>query len=249
MVQSLARGLDILSIIRSRGAVTIVELAAELGVDKSTASRLVATLKEHEMVSVDPVSKKYRLGFRILYLSEGVKNNYSSSVIARPYLHKICEELHQSAHLAAMSNRKIYIVDQVLSKEAYNLAALVGQAEAWHCSAVGKCVLAFKSRSFVDDILSDYDYKAYTPRTITNHADLRRELSVIREQGYAVDDEELTPGVRCIAAPVFIYGSVRCCIGISGPKKQIPDDAVIRYAACIKKYCRLIGRELQNDPS
>ena len=76
MVQSLARGIEILSIIQERGSATIVEVASVLGVDKSTVSRLMATLMHYDMVSIDPVSKKYRLGFRNLYLSEGVKKNF-----------------------------------------------------------------------------------------------------------------------------------------------------------------------------
>ena len=116
MVQSLARGIEILSIIHERGSATIVEVAAILGVDKSTVSRLMGTLMKYDMVSVDPVSKKYRLGFRLLYLSEGVKKNFNVAIAARPYLYKICDETKESVHLAAMGNRKMYIVDQVRSQ-------------------------------------------------------------------------------------------------------------------------------------
>ena len=84
MVQSLARGIEILSIIQERGSATIVEVASVLGVDKSTVSRLMATLMHYDMVSIDPVSKKYRLGFRNLYLSEGVKKNFNVAIVARP---------------------------------------------------------------------------------------------------------------------------------------------------------------------
>ena len=93
MVQSLARGIEILSIIQERGSATIVEVASVLGVDKSTVSRLMATLMHYDMVSIDPVSKKYRLGFRNLYLSEGVKKNFNVAIVARPYLYKICDRI------------------------------------------------------------------------------------------------------------------------------------------------------------
>ena len=104
MVQSLARGIEILSIIQERGSATIVEVASVLGVDKSTVSRLMATLMHYDMVSIDPVSKKYRLGFRNLYLSEGVKKNFNVAIVARPYLYKICDDTKESVHLAAMGN-------------------------------------------------------------------------------------------------------------------------------------------------
>ena len=185
MVQSLARGIEILSIIQERGSATIVEVASVLGVDKSTVSRLMATLMHYDMVSIDPVSKKYRLGFRNLYLSEGVKKNFNVAIVARPYLYKICDDTKESVHLAAMGNRKMYIVDQVRSQREYNLSAQIGMIEAWHCSAVGKCVLAYKPPSFIEDIFRDYDFEHYTSNTITTYQNLEKELKKIREQGYA----------------------------------------------------------------
>ena len=96
MVQSLARGIEILSIIQEKGSTTAVEIATELDVDKSTVSRLISTLMQYDMISIDPISKKYRLGFRLLYLSEGVKRNFNIAMIARPYLYKICDETKES---------------------------------------------------------------------------------------------------------------------------------------------------------
>lgn len=245
MVQSLGRGIEILSILQERGSATIVEVADVLGVDKSTVSRLMATLIHFDMVSVDPISKKYRLGFRLLYLSEGVKKNFNVAIAARPYLHKICDDTKESVHLAAMGNRKMYIVDQVRSQREYNLSAQIGMIEAWHCSAVGKCVLAYKPLSFIQDIFLDYEYKHYTSNTITTYPELEKELKKIREQGYALDDEERTLGVRCIAVPIFNYsGNVSCCIGISAPKGQITEITIKKYTQCMKKYGGQISKEL-----
>lgn len=245
MVQSLARGIEILLIIQEKGSTTAVEIAAELGVDKSTVSRLISTLMSYDMVSVDPISKKYRLGFRLLYLSEGVKRNFNIAMVARPYLYKICSETKESVHLAVMGNRKMYIADQVRSQREYNLSAQIGMIEAWHCSSVGKCVLAYKPQSFIEDLFEDYDFVKYTDNTITNRQDLEEELKKIKEQGYATDDEERTRGVRCMAVPVFNYGgNVSCCIGISAPKEQITDKTMKQYISCMKKYARQISKEL-----
>ena len=244
MIQSLARGLEILSILQEKGSATVAEIAAALDVNKSTVSRLMATLMQYDMVSIDTVSKKYRLGFRNLYLGEGVKKNFTIAQAARPYLHKICDETKESVHLATMGNRRMYIVDQVMSQRDYNVSAQVGMIEAWHCSSVGKCVLAHKSQAFIDAILEDYDFVAYTPHTITTREALENELSRIRDQGYALDDEEVTVGVRCLAVPIFHYGCVSCCIGISAPKDQITPETIKSYTRCMKKYCSQISKEL-----
>ena len=139
----------------------------------------------------------------------------------------------------------MYIVDQVRSQREYNLSAQIGMIEAWHCSAVGKCVLAYKPPSFIEDIFRDYDFEHYTSNTITTYHNLEKELKKIREQGYALDDEERTLGVRCLAVPVFNYsGNVSCCIGISAPKEQITEATIKKYTLCMKKYGSQISKEL-----
>lgn len=234
MVQSLDRGMQILSILEHRGTAGVTEIAAELGVNKSTVSRLLDTLKQHDMVQVDPATKKYRLGFRILYLGEGIKRNINVIAIARPFLSKLCEELNESVHLCSFNNGTVYVVDQVRSKSTYNLSANVGMAEPLHSSSVGKCILAFKSRAMVEQLLKDYQFTAYTPKTITNLEDLMKHLAVIREQGYAIDNEELTLGVRCIAAPIYNYrGNVNYSLGVSGPTSHIKPSTLDRYVSAL----------------
>ena len=234
MVQSLDRGMQILSILEQKGSAGVTEIAAELGVNKSTASRLLDTLKKHDMVQVDPATKKYRLGFRILYLGEGIKRNINVIATARPFLSQLCDELNESVHLCAFNNGTVYVVDQVRSKSVYNLSANVGMAEPLHSSSVGKCILAFKPPAMVEQLLKDYQFTAYTPRTITNLNDLMKHLAVIREQGYAIDNEELTPGVRCIAAPIYNYrGNVTYSLGVSGPTSHIKPSTLDRYVSAL----------------
>ncbi|MCI6255495.1 MAG: IclR family transcriptional regulator [Clostridiales bacterium] len=234
LVQSLDRGMQILSILEQKGSAGVTEIAAELGVNKSTASRLLDTLKKHDMVQVDPATKKYRLGFRILYLGEGIKRNINVIATARPFLSQLCDELNESVHLCAFNNGTVYVVDQVRSKSVYNLSANVGMAEPLHSSSVGKCILAFKPPAMVEQLLKDYQFTAYTPRTITNLNDLMKHLAVIREQGYAIDNEELTPGVRCIAAPIYNYrGNVNYSLGVSGPTSHIKPSTLDRYVSAL----------------
>jgi len=226
--------MQILSILEQKGSAGVTEIAAELGVNKSTASRLLDTLKKHDMVQVDPATKKYRLGFRILYLGEGIKRNINVIATARPFLSQLCDELNESVHLCAFNNGTVYVVDQVRSKSVYNLSANVGMAEPLHSSSVGKCILAFKPPAMVEQLLKDYQFTAYTPRTITNLNDLMKHLAVIREQGYAIDNEELTPGVRCIAAPIYNYrGNVNYSLGVSGPTSHIKPSTLDRYVSAL----------------
>lgn len=242
MIQSLDRAMLILSILEQKNTASVTEIAEELSVSKSTVSRLMETLKKHDMVQVDLATKKYRLGFRILYLGEGVKRNINIIATARPFLSKLYDELDESVHLCAFNNDAVYVVDQVQSNKIYNLSATVGMTEPLHSSSVGKCILAFRSPIIVARLLKDYPLTAYTPKTITNSNNLMQHLATIRDQGYAIDDEEITLGVRCIAAPVYNYrGDVNYSLGVSGTTNNIKPSTIDRYVSALLSASRQIS--------
>ena len=163
MIQSLDRAMTILSILEQKNTASVTEIAEELGVNKSTVSRLMETLKKHDMVQADPATKKYGLGFKILYLGEGVKRNINIITIARPFLTKLYDELDESVHLCAFNNDAAYVVDQVQSNKVYNLSATVGMAEPLHSSSVGKCIPP-------DSLYSQNNYRqGHSDGTAGNH--------------------------------------------------------------------------------
>jgi DNA-binding IclR family transcriptional regulator len=155
MIQSLDRAIKILSLIADRNSMGVTELAQKLQVDKSTVSRLLDTLRAHDMVQIDSSTGKYRLGFRILHLGESLKNNLNVIAIARPTIMELSKNLSESVHLCAFNNNLVYVVDQVRSSRVYSLSATVGMVEPFHCSSVGKCILAYRRpetvRSLIDD--------------------------------------------------------------------------------------------------
>jgi DNA-binding IclR family transcriptional regulator len=222
MIQSLARGLEIMNILLRKNSATLTEIALELGINKSSVSRLIGTLKHYDMVQLDRVTKKYRLGLRMLNLSEGVKRNIEVISVARPYLFELSDALGESVHLCSLSNNQVYVVDQIRSNKAYTLSATVGMVEPMHCSSVGKCILAYRRPEVLPKMLEGYDYVKYTDRTITDYDSLMKELEQIRRQGYAVDNEEVTRGICCLAAPIYNYrGSVTYSLGISSLSARI----------------------------
>lgn len=245
MIQSLARGMEILFYLERCGSATINEIADELRVDKSTASRLVDTMKHYDMVRLDPLNKKYRLGLRILYLGDGIRRSIHVASVARPFMHKLSEVIGESVHLASVSNDMVYIIDQVRSKRKYNLSASIGMIEPWHCSSVGKCILAYMLDDEVDRICSGYEMTRYNKNTITKVDKLKKELARIRKAGYALDDEEVVEGVCCIATPIFNYGGyVNHSLGVSGPAVQLTPATRNKYIEEMCKYSRRISEEL-----
>jgi DNA-binding IclR family transcriptional regulator len=242
MIQSLDRAIRILTLIAERNSMGVTELAQILQVDKSTASRLLDTLKAHDMVQIDNTTGKYRLGFRILHLGESLKSNLNMISIARPSIMELSKSLGESVHLCAFNNNCVYVVDQVRSNRVYSLSATVGMVEPFHCSSVGKCILAFKRPETVRSLLKHYEFTRYTEHTITDEDELMHHLEQIRSQGYAIDDEEMAIGVRCIAVPVFNYRkSVQFSIGISGPKRDLAPSEMERYIGAMLFSARAIS--------
>jgi DNA-binding IclR family transcriptional regulator len=245
MIQSLDRAVRILSLIADRNSMGVTELAQKLQVDKSTVSRLLDTLRAHDMVQSDPTTGKYRLGFRILHLGESLKSNINVISIAHPTIVDLSKQLGESVHLCAFNNNCVYVIDQVRSNRVYSLSATVGMVEPFHCSSVGKCILAYRRPETVRSLLAHYEFTRYTEHTITDADELMRHLEVIRAQGYAIDDEEMAIGVRCVAVPIFNYRrSVQFSIGISGPKQSLTASEIERILGHMFASARIISEAI-----
>lgn len=245
-LQSLDRGIQALNILGKCDSISVTELAKELGVEKSTASRIMETLKQHDMVQMESSTRRYRLGFRVLHLGERFSRNLEIIDLARPYLMEVSRELGQSVHLCAYNRGMVYVIDQIVSSLPYTMSARVGMIEPIHSSSVGKCIMAYRPQNRMDEILEDYEMTSYTVHTITDKDVLRKEYDKIRVQGYAIDDQEMFLGVRCIALPVFDYhNNVRYAIGISGPLGVMEGDNLEWYRKRLIRAARYIGAELK----
>lgn len=234
MVQSLNRGIQILEYLAKHRQAGCTEIAAWMGINKSSAFRLLQTLLEHDFVEQDEVSDKYQLGIGVLHISEALLSSTNIIELARPIMERLVEKAQESTHLCSLSNRKAAIIMDLRSNEKINVSAKVGTSEPWHCSSVGKCLLAFMPEKKRKDILNGLTYTVYTDSTILTEAALLQELEKTRAQGYAVDNEELNTGIRCVAAPIYNHrGEVLHCVAISATSSRMQMEAVERYAALV----------------
>lgn len=246
VLQSLDRGMLALKLIAEKGALSVTELAKEMGVDKSTVSRVLETLRKHDMVQLEKNSRKYHLGFRLMYLGERMASSIEIIDIARPVLMEVSRYLGQSVHLCAYNKASVYVIDQIVSSLPYTMSARIGMIEPLHSSSVGKCILAYRTEQRREEILEDYEMAPYTERTITDKDALREELERIRQRGYSLDDEEVFLNVRCIAVPIFDYhGSVRYSIGISGPLGIMSGENLELYKKQLVQAAKKIGAKLK----
>ncbi len=243
---SLAKGMRLLEALADAGrAMGVSELSRALGLDKGTVHRLLATLRSRGYVEQDPETRRYTIGPRMIAVSSRILGNNDVYLQARPVMKKLLKETRETVHLAMLMENQVVYIAQEISPEVVSVNTEIGQREPIHCTAVGKALVAFLPEEELDAVIRHLDFRQFTPRTITDPDQFRAHCQQIRSVGYAVDDEELYPGVRCIAAPVRGYdGSVSASLGISGPATRLQSDVIPRLGRVVLKYAGEISSRL-----
>ncbi len=242
-VQSLARGLRILDmLVEADDSLSITELSIQLGLDKSTVSRLMQTLVKCNYAQPDPGTRRYIVGKKITQVSWQLLNRVPIRDQARPILYDLMNATGECAHTAVYSQKQALVIDDVEAPSSLRVVGGVGRLIPLHCTAVGKCLLAFS------DIPLPTEMPARTQHTITTFDHLSKHLKAIRELGYALDDEENDYGVRCIAAPVYDHRQQAiACIGISGPTVRMTDDRLDELAQQVMTAAYQLSAQLQTS--
>ncbi len=240
-IQSLARGIQIIDmIVNSNTKVSTTEVAIELDVDKSTASRLLSTLQTYDYVQQIAGERGYIAGKRLHRISWQITNQYALREMAQPHLNYLAEKTGECAHIGVYSSGKALITDDVQPENS--LLRVVGNSGRYtylHNTAVGKGLIAFGDFPLPTDLIE------VTDKTITRFKDLEDELELVRLQGFAVDNEENETGVCCIASPVFdAVGVTIASIGISGPTVRMHSNRISELGQLVNTTAYKLSCEL-----
>jgi len=224
-VQSVDRALTILEMLAREGEAGVTEIAAELGVHKSTAFRLLATLESHRLVEQDGDRGRYRLGVGNLRLAGATTARLDLVTEARPVCRQLAADTGETVNITVRSETSALYLDQVAGSSALQSHNWVGQHIPLHATSNGKVLMAWLPSNELDDLLGRLP--AFTGSTITSKSRLKRELEAVREQGFAVAVDELEIGLTAIAAPVRnAHGDVICSMSLSGPTFRLSDGRV-----------------------
>lgn len=238
-VQVLDRALGILDVLSDEGQeLGPAELSEQLDLHKSTVHRLLMVLERHRLIERGPQNGKYRLGLRLFELGSKAVAQLDLRERVRPYLERLVAETGETAHLCILDGNQMLSIANVESPRTLRTPSTVGRRTPLHCTSVGKALLAFLPEDEADALIKRCELTRYTGRTLTAPAWLKAELKRVRQRGYAMDNEEIEEGLRCIGAPVRDYsGRVVAAISIAGPafrliKARIPavSQAVIGAA-------------------
>jgi len=169
---------------------------------------------------------------------------------AEPVLAQLASQTGETANLAVLESYGVVYVAQVPSpKHRVRMFTAVGRLAPPHSTAVGKSLLAYMDKPDALALLKRIGLQMRTSRTITDIDRLMDVIAVVREQGYAVDDEEEENGVRCIGMPVLVDGSAPAAISVSAPRGRLTDDDIPGTVSLIEQAAESLARILRQNPS
>jgi IclR family pca regulon transcriptional regulator len=231
--QSLERGLAILRAFGTgRPLLGISELARETALTRSTTHRYVATLARLGYLQQDDATRKYRLGPRVLDLGFAAINSMELRQVAVPHLERLSEETGHTVNMAILDGADIVYVERCRTirrgQRDIDLDLHVGSRLPAYCTSMGKVLLADLSRDELDRALAGAPLERRGPNTLTTRASLVAELKRVREQGFAVNNEELAHGLRSIAAPVRgSSGAVVAAVNVAAHRSSGSMDELV----------------------
>jgi DNA-binding IclR family transcriptional regulator len=231
---SVTKALRILEILASRQLqVGVTEISKGTGLNISTAHRLLHTLVAADYVTQLPAGK-YRIGPKVLQLARGMLEHQDLPTAADPIMRQLATETGETIHLLVPDGSHGIYIRRIDSTQRLRVFSPIGLREPLHFSAAGKAIMAFLPEPAREGILAE-GLERKTATTITDSRRLREELSRVRVDSIAFDDEEGMEGTRCIGAPIFDHGGVIAGLSIAGPSSRVTLQVLMQYAGLIRR--------------
>ena len=244
VVQSVDRALSVLEILAAQGEAGVTEVAAELGVHKSTAFRLVAALENRGFVEQLADRGKYRLGFGVVRLAGAAAAQLDIARQGRPVCETLAADLEETVNVAILDGDRAVNVSQARGPAALSTHNWVGQGTPLHTTSSGKVLLAHAPDAVRKGVLSR-ELPRFTAATITGPELLQQDLDRIVEQGWGATVEEYENGLNAVAAPVRnAAGDVVAAISVSGPSFRLDPEDYPKVARRVVSGAEELSRRL-----
>ncbi|SDH84050.1 IclR family transcriptional regulator [Alteribacillus bidgolensis] len=225
---SLVRGLEVIKMFSAKKpTLSLAEIANGLGVSRTVPYRLLYTLEELGYLYQDNSTKRYSLTPKVLELGFSYLNGLQLPELSSPYLEKLRDLTGISAHMGVLDGKEIVYVSRFPSSRVSSVTINVGSRLPVYATSMGKCLLAYLPEEQMERLLSESDLKPITQSTKTEKIDLRKEISVIRDQGYALSKGEFEEGIWSVACPVFGESrEVIAAINVAAPQHVVNDELI-----------------------
>lgn len=244
-IQSVDRAIRILEYLADQGgSASLSNVARSLDLNRSTVHGLLTTMRQRGIVTQDG-NGHYALGIKLFELGTLAVSRLDLRAIAGPLLQGLVDEFQETVHLVVSDGLDAVYIDKRESPRSMRIISQVGHRLPAYCTAVGKSLLAFKPEDELDELLDDVELEAWTRNTITDKQQLKAHLREVRSRGYALDDEEIYEGLRCVGAPIRDHsGQVVAALSISGPSVRLGPSRIVEMIPAVVKAAAEISHQL-----
>lgn len=247
-IPSIVRAFQIMEALSNHpSGMTITQLSRMFGLPVSSTSAILNTL--HSIGYLVKEDSSFVLGTRVLEMGNRVLQEMELRKVLEIPLRKLVDRVSITAHAGILEGTSFVLIEKIEDRGFIKVNTYVGCQCHLHCTALGKTLLAFQEDQRRERLLKRLSLPRFTPNTITDVNHLRREVEKIREQGYAIDDEEEGLGIRCIGAPVFDReGKVLAAISLTGTTSQITMSNLNGLIQEVQTTARAISKKLGHLP-
>ncbi len=222
---------------------TVPQLVERLSIPKVSVYRFLRVLANHSFIRQNKHTKGYRLGLKVFELGSVMMKNFPLKEVAFPLILELSKQSSETVHLGVLDNGQVVSIEGVESDQSLRISLPIGKRTPLHSTGVGKAILAFLTDQEVREVIRQRGLRKFTANNITDTNQLMKEMLLIRNRGYAIDDEENEPGIRCVAASIFdsnkrVIGS----ISISGPSVRISRSRIPELSTMVIKTSQKISK-------
>lgn len=235
----------VLGHLKTNPSISVGEAAELLGIDKSNASRLLASLGEEGLLAQTGGDRTYHIGPALIEVTLQQLQRLDLRDVARPHLVALQQQSGETVTLGLWTGNRAICIDRIDSGHQMAIVARIGQDYPLHAGGTGKTLLAFLPDSDRERLLDGLTLTRYTANTVTDRAELLAKLGEIRRKGYCISTEEVDPGVGGIAAPIFDFREVAVgTVSVAFPRVRISPEQVLNLITAVKGTAATVSRAL-----
>jgi len=244
-LHSLDRAVSVLEVLSmSDVPLGLAEICQRMGLHKSTAHRSLMVL-ERSMLIERTGENRFRLGMKLHELGNRAVEQSDLRSRVHPFFRRLSTQVGETVHLSVLRDTSIVYLDKMEPKHRIRMACRVGITNPVYCTSMGKAMLAFQPEKSIEQVIAKIRFTPFTHKTLRSPEALLKSLERVRRRGYAIDDEEIEVGVRCIGAPIFNEDHEPvAAVSVSGPSSRITAQSVPDIAEHLLRCCRDISSSL-----
>lgn len=245
-LRSLDRAVAVLDLLgESDTPLALADICQIMKVHKSTAHRSLMVLERTALIERTH-DNRFRLGLKLHELGNRAVEQIDLRERIMPHFRRLATQLGETVHLGVLQKASVIYLEKIEPNRRICMTSKTGSTNPAYCTSMGKAMLAFLPEDILEQTISRIRFIPYTTKTIRSPEELLKSLDRVRRRGYAIDDEEIETGVRCVGAPVFDDNRYPiAAVSISGPSARIRVQNLPSIAEHVMRCCADISNSLR----